>query len=150
MNYIDEELYSKFVELMPIACVDVLIHDDAGHILLVKRNQEPAKGKWWIVGVRLLKEASLTEGAVRKAKEEVMLDVKVEKLIGVYDEFFDTSHQGYPTHTVCIAFLAKADNLLMADSDYTCDGFKLVKDIDGSHDPYLVRVLKDSGILERK
>ena len=150
MNYIEETLYSKFVELMPIACVDVLIHDDEGHILLVKRNQEPAKGKWWIVGGRLLKEETLMDGAVRKAKEEVMLDVKVEKLIGVYDEFFDTSIQGYPTHTVCVAFLARADNLLKADVDYTCDGFKIVKDIDDNYDPYVVRVVRNSGILERK
>jgi len=148
--YIEEELYSKFVELMPIACIDVLIHDDDGNILLVKRNQEPAKDKWWVIGGRLLKEETMLDGAVRKAKEEVGLDVKVEKLIGVYDEFFDTSIQGYPTHTVCIAFLAKADNLLMTDVDYTCDGFKLVSSVDNSYDKYLLRVVKDSGILERK
>ena len=53
MSYIEEELYSKFVELMPIPCVDVLIHDDEGNILLVNRNQEPAKDKWWIIGGRL-------------------------------------------------------------------------------------------------
>jgi len=150
MNYIEEELYSRFVELMPITCIDVLIHDDEGRILLVKRNQEPAKDKWWVIGGRLLKDETMLEGAVRKAKEEVGLDVKVEKIIGVYDEFFNTSIQGYPTHTVCIAFLAKADNLLLTDVDYTCYGFKLVSSIDDSYDPYLLRVVKDSGILERK
>ena len=148
--YVEEELYKKFVDLMPIACIDVLIHDDDGNILLVKRNQEPAKDKWWIIGGRLLKEETMPEGAVRKAKEEVMLDVEVEKLIGVYDEFFDTSIQGFPTHTVCVAFLAKASNLLMTDVDYTCDGFKVVSDVDDSYDPYVLRVVKDSGILERK
>jgi len=148
--YIEEELYKKFVDLMPIACVDVLIHDDDGNILLVKRNQEPAKDKWWVIGGRLLKEETMPEAAVRKAKEEVMLDVEVEKFIGVYDEFFDTSIQGFPTHTVCVAFLAKANNLLMADVDYTCDGFKVVNSVDDSYDPYVLRVIKDSGILERK
>ena len=148
--YVEEELYKKFVDLMPIACVDVLIHDDDGNILLVKRNQEPAKDKWWIIGGRLLKEEIMPEGAVRKAKEEVMLDVEVEKLIGVYDEFFDTSIQGFPTHTVCIAFLARAENLLMADVDYTCDGFKLVSSVDDSYDPYLLRVINDSGIWRGK
>lgn len=150
MGYIEEELYSKFVELMPITCVDVLIHDDDGHILLVKRNQDPAKDEWWIVGGRLLKEETMLEAAVRKAKEEVMLDVEVEKFIGVYDKFFNTSIQGHPTHTVCIVFLARAENLLLTDVDYTCSGFKLVKNIDDNYDPYLIQIVNDSGILERK
>lgn len=150
MDRIDDTLYSRFVELMPIACIDVVIHE-GDYFVMVKRNEEPAKGLWWIPGGRLLKDETMEEGAVRKAKEETGLDVEVERRIGVYDEFFDTSIQGCPTHTVCVAFLVKSkSNLEDTVTDCTSDCFKIVDHIDGDTNPYVSRVIKDSGILERK
>jgi len=149
MDIIEDTLYARFVELMPIACIDVVIHE-GDYFVMVKRNQEPAKGLWWIPGGRLLKSETMEQGAVRKAKEETALDVEVERLIGVYDEFFDTSIQGYPTHTVCVAFLVKPKrNLHCVAIDSTSDSFKIAHGLDGDYDKYVTRVIKDSGILER-
>jgi colanic acid biosynthesis protein WcaH len=146
MEFIDNELYTKVVELMPIACVDILIHQD-DRILFVKRNQEPAKGKWWVVGGRLHKDETMEQCAIRKCKEEVGLDVILEKKIGVYDEFFDKSIQGPPTHTVCVAFLARPiGNIDDFAVDTTSDSGIVTNVIDERLDPYVMRVLVDSGL----
>ena len=49
------ELYKRIHKTMPIPCVDVVIrHKD--RFLLCKRKNEPAKGLYWFVGGRVLKE----------------------------------------------------------------------------------------------
>ena len=147
MKLVDNEIYSKFVELMPITCVDILIHEE-DKLLFVKRNQEPAKGKWWVVGGRLHKDETMEQCAIRKCKEEVGLDVVLEKRIGVYDEFFDTSIQGYPTHTVCVAFLARPVGKISEFTvDSTSDSGIVTNVIDERLDPYVKRVLVDSGLV---
>ena len=105
-SFIAADLYSRIVEVMPIPCAEVVIHQ--GHkVLLIKRNQEPAKGEWWLVGGRQYKGESLECCAIRKCKEEAGLDVIIERYIGVYDQFFEESAQGVPLHAVCVAFLAR-------------------------------------------
>jgi len=51
---IQENLYKKILEYLPILCVDVIIKDLNGSILLIKRNNEPLKGEWWVIGGRVL------------------------------------------------------------------------------------------------
>jgi len=145
--FIQEELYSKFVELMPIACVDILVHQ-GDKILFIKRNQEPAKGQWWVIGGRLDKNETMEQCALRKCKEEIGLDVVIEKKIGVYDEFFDTSIQGPSTHTVCVAFLATPiGNIDDFAVDSTSDSGIVTNVIDERLDPYVKRLLVDSGMV---
>ncbi len=150
MTFIEEEVYKRFVEEMPIACVDVLVHSGSD-ILFIKRNQEPAKGKWWVIGGRLQKDETMEQCAIRKCKEEVGLDVVIEKRIGVYDAFFATSVQGCSTHTVCVTFLARVvgdinDFIIDSTSDYgiVANAEDLVLDW------YIKRLLVDSGMVREQ
>ena len=43
---VPEELYLRIVQVMPISCVDLLVVDEAGKILLLLRKNEPAAGQW--------------------------------------------------------------------------------------------------------
>ena len=49
---IPEKEYQKIINLMPIFCVDFLIQAE-GKYLLLKRNQEPQKNIYWVIGGRL-------------------------------------------------------------------------------------------------
>ena len=106
MKLIEPELYKQIQQAMPIICVDLLIHQDDRFLLLLRRN-EPAKGLWWTPGGRLLKDELLVDAAHRKAKEELGIEVILEKQIGIYDQFWKTSVYGVPVHTPDVYYLAK-------------------------------------------
>jgi ADP-ribose pyrophosphatase YjhB (NUDIX family) len=74
---------------MPSACVDVIILSRQG-VLLVWRDNEPAKDQWWLPGGWVLKGELLAECAVRKAREEVGLDCTFVRIIHVDETIFDT------------------------------------------------------------
>lgn len=68
-------------------------------ILLGKRTQEPEKGKWDVIGGFLELGEDPETGAIREAKEETGLDIKIEKFLGI---FMDTySEDGYHTLNIC-------------------------------------------------
>ncbi|MDD5337377.1 MAG: NUDIX hydrolase [Candidatus ainarchaeum sp.] len=62
---------------------DAVILKD-GEVLLVKRGTEPFKGMWAIPGGRIEDNETLEQCCVREAKEETGLDIKVERLVGMY------------------------------------------------------------------
>ena len=69
-HWIPASTYRAFLERMPIACVDIaIVH--RGAVLLVKREDAPAKGQWWVPGGRVHKGETMRETAGRKALEEV-------------------------------------------------------------------------------
>ena len=106
------------MEHIPILCVDLLIINDAGEYLLVKRKDEPMKGRWWIVGGRILKGESLTKAAKRKAKEEIGAEISLIVPLGFYEEHY--KHNIYDLqsgiHTVSVVFLA-----VTKQKDFTLD-----------------------------
>lgn len=55
-----------------------------GGIVLLRRGIEPALGKWVFPGGYVDRGESVTDAALREAKEESNLDVALEKLLGVY------------------------------------------------------------------
>jgi mutator protein MutT len=55
-----------------------------GKIVLLKRNIEPARGKWTFPGGYMDRGEVVSEAAIRETKEEIGLDVKVTSLLNVY------------------------------------------------------------------
>ncbi len=51
--FIEDKLYEKILQVMPISCVDLLVMDEFGRILLLRRKNEPAAGQWWFLGGRV-------------------------------------------------------------------------------------------------
>ncbi|MGM5485337.1 MAG: NUDIX domain-containing protein [Nanobdellota archaeon] len=58
-------------------------------ILLIKRNKQPFKGKWALIGGKLETGESIPEAAVREVKEETGLDTEFIGIKGVYNEVAD-------------------------------------------------------------
>lgn len=87
---------------MPILCVDLLIiHEDK--CLLLKRDNEPAKGQFWFPGGRVRKFESIENAAIRIAKEETSLNCEYKKIISVEETVFLKKENMYTdVHTINI------------------------------------------------
>jgi ADP-ribose pyrophosphatase YjhB (NUDIX family) len=70
--------------LDPKVAVGTIITDDQGRIVLVKRAIEPGYGKWVYPGGYVDRGEQVHRAAVREAKEEAGLDVRLDHLINVY------------------------------------------------------------------
>ncbi|AEH23733.1 NUDIX domain-containing protein [Pyrococcus yayanosii] len=92
--------------------VDLVILYEGG-VVLVKRGKEPYKDHWALPGGFVEYGETVEEAAVREAKEETGLDVKLLSLVGVYSRP-DRDPRG---HTVTIAFLALGLGELKAGDD---------------------------------
>jgi ADP-ribose pyrophosphatase YjhB (NUDIX family) len=72
-----------------VVCVDGVYVKD-GKLLLLKRDVEPFKGRWHVVGGHVEENESLKEALKREFKEETGLDVAVGGIIdGRIEETFD-------------------------------------------------------------
>ena len=103
---IDDYLYNKIIDVLPILCVDGFIVDD-DKILLLKRNNYPAINEWWVPGGRVVKNELLCDSIIRKVKEETGLDVEILNQIGITETIFETKH----TVNVCFSLRVKSDNI---------------------------------------
>ena len=67
-----------------VLTVDVVITDDQSRVLLMQRGTEPYKGCWVLPGGIVELGETVEQAAIREAKEEVGLDLRIIKLVGVY------------------------------------------------------------------
>jgi len=113
-------LYKKIIESIPIVCVDIIIQNNQSKILLVKRNTEPLKEEWWVIGGRINKGENILEAAKRKVLEEVGLKIINLDFFGIYEDQYENSafsnNSNY--HTISIVYKTRVQNI---------DGFKLNK-----------------------
>jgi len=86
---VPEDLYSRILQVMPIPCVDLLVVDDAGKVLLLLRRNEPAAGQWWFPGGRVLFGEARRDAAKRKLEQECGLFSTQFEEMGTFDVFFD-------------------------------------------------------------
>jgi len=98
----------------------VLIHDQK--ILLVRQNNRPF---WVFPGGTLEMNESVTECAVREMKEEINLDVSIEKVLYLAD-FLHPGKDKQPRHTVDIFMLARYERgtpMMTVDENLNDMGF---------------------------
>jgi len=118
--HIPQNIYAQIVRLMPIPCVDLLVKDEDGSVLLIKRANEPAKGQWWFPGGRVHFLETREQAAKRKLKEECGLEAFQMKEIGTYDVILDMFGDEKPRHGITSLFYVsvrkKAEIILDAQS----------------------------------
>ena len=86
---IPEALFSQILQVMPIPCVDILVVNEKGDVLLVLRRNEPAAGQWWFPGGRVLFGELRCDAAKRKLEEECGISSTHFQEIGTFDIFCD-------------------------------------------------------------
>jgi len=122
--FINQKEYFKIIEAIPILCVDLLIVHK-GKCLLMRRDNEPAKGQYWFPGGRINKMEKIKDAALRKAEEEVNLKCLFQRIISVEETMFEKERQMHTDiHTVNIC------------CHLTTESVKHIK-IDKYHDEYM-------------
>ena len=97
----------------PALTVDTIIIEDS-KIVLIKRLNDPYKNHWALPGGFVEYGETVENAAVREAKEETGLDIKLEKLVGVYSD----PNRDPRGHTVTVVFVASIiGGQLKSDSD---------------------------------
>jgi|APSaa5957512535_1039671.scaffolds.fasta_scaffold106831_2 colanic acid biosynthesis protein WcaH len=131
MSLIPLNKYSKILEDLPIYCVDIIIKNDKEEYLLIKRNNEPKKGEWWVVGGRVLKGETAKEAAIRKVKQETDLQVRKIEPVGYFELVNGENPFGLPFkyHTISVVFMAIADDYQKINLDDQSTDFKFSKEL---------------------
>ena len=65
---------------------DIIIENQEGAIVLIRRKNEPFKGMWALPGGKLEGNETIEQTAIREAKEETGLDIRIIQLVGVYSK----------------------------------------------------------------
>lgn len=125
----------------PILAVDVVIRFKGGAVL-IKRKNEPYRGKWALPGGFVRYGERVEFAAVREAREETGLKVKLQRLVGVYSD----PKRDPRGHVVSVCFSARGvGGKLKAASD--ADEVKIFKRIPWRELAFdHAQILKDTGV----
>jgi 8-oxo-dGTP diphosphatase len=93
----------------PLVGVGALIHDRDGRVLLIMRKFEPNKGRWSLPGGLLETGETLLEAGRREVREEVGVEIAVEKLFQVSEEIIRDTEGKTRFHFILVDFLASLD-----------------------------------------
>lgn len=70
--------------LDPKVAVGTIIRDETDRIVLVRRAIEPGYGKWVFPGGYVDRGEEVLVAAVREAREECGLDIRIDRLVNIY------------------------------------------------------------------
>jgi len=108
--------FTIIVENTPLISIDFLIQDENTNYLLGRRTNAPAKGYWFTLGGRILKDETIRDAIARLSKKEFNLVVSEDmlKFHGVYEHFYDDSFvdDKITTHYVVLVYIFKLDSPL--------------------------------------
>ena len=100
--WLKKNVYNYIYNRVPRLCVDLIVKSKEG-VLMTLRNIEPEKNKWHLPGGRVFYKESLSKAIKRIAKDEVGLNVKVERCLGIM-EFLKEKQFGKIRHTVSLVY----------------------------------------------
>lgn len=145
-NFIKQELYDRILENVPIACVDIAIVAN-GAVLLVRRNDPPARGQLWVPGGRVEKGEMMAETARRKAREEVGIECHVGPIVHTAETIFEDGPNGIAVHSInsCFFLYPSSEQFSPRLDTHHLD-YKWVKTIPEDLHPYVKRCLMGAGL----
>ena len=113
------------VRLAPLVAIDLIIRNTRGEVLLGLRNNEPAKGCYFVPGGMIRKNERLHDAFARLLKTETNYTASLDaaRLIGVYEHFYASNRfdePGYGTHYVVLGYALTLEDMagLNADSQH--------------------------------
>lgn len=151
-SFISKEDYQKILDNIPLVCVDLVIRQ-GNKVLLIKRENRPCLGVYWIQGGRLSKNEAPEACGIRKTAIELQIPedkIKIVDYLGTFSSEFQDSEQGSASHTVNITYLAEIEDGVSLSFDenhsdaqwFMIDG-TIPENLKGSyeHHPYIKEVL---------
>jgi colanic acid biosynthesis protein WcaH len=113
------------VRLAPLIAIDFVIRNPRDEVLLGLRNNEPAKGTYFVPGGMVLKSERLADAFMRILKRETNFAARMQdaRLLGAYEHFYDNNRFDDPafgTHYVTLGYELKLRDIsaLQADTQH--------------------------------
>jgi len=141
----DDE-WRTVVRNVPIVSVDLVVRRDGG-VVLGRRKNDPARGEWFVPGGRVRKDEPLVDAVHRVAREELGVDVTVERRLGAYEHFWEESDfdDVATKHYLANGFVVRtAGGTLTADDQH--DELRTFDPPFPDLHPYVAAYLRDAGI----
>lgn len=117
-EFIRPELYDLILKSLSIPCVDILISNFNGEILLVKRKNEPAKNKWWVPGGRVHFGEKRMDAAKRKLRQECGINCNIFTKIGDFEFVFRIDNLIYHDIATLYGVTVSYNNVLLDDQSF--------------------------------
>jgi colanic acid biosynthesis protein WcaH len=97
------------VRLAPLIAIDFVIRNPRHDVLLGLRNNQPAKGSYFVPGGIVLKNERLADAFARILKRETNFDAAIggARPLGAYEHFYDANRFDDPafgTHYVTLGY----------------------------------------------
>jgi len=113
---------STVVRLAPLVAIDFVIRNRRDDVLLGLRNNEPAKGWYFVPGGMVLKNERLAEAFSRLLKTETNYTVRIDdaRLLGAFEHFYKNNRFGnsdYGTHYVVLGYELKVPDAAEPKAD---------------------------------
>jgi ADP-ribose pyrophosphatase len=142
----DNRLYPR----LPVAGVGVVVFNK-GRLLLVKRGNEPNKGKWSIPGGGIELGETIKEAAQREVFEECSVKIKIMRVLDAADNIVRDNDGRIRYHYAIIDLLANyIGGDLKAQSDAQDCGWFMPEEVAGMDiTPILRTMLEQQGIIKR-
>ena len=82
---IPAQLYREIITRMPIPCVDLVVLNPGGDVLLLRRRNTPARNLWWFPGGRIFYGETRRAAVARKLSEECGLEPQGIEEMGTHE-----------------------------------------------------------------
>lgn len=104
-TYLSDEEYDFIYSRVPRICVDLLIKNTKGEILLTKRDIEPYKDHWHLPGGRIKFRETIEDAIHRIAKGELEYILNAKKTFIGSCEFLEEVQNGNPRHSISLVHM---------------------------------------------
>ncbi len=106
---LNKEKFLDVIANAPLVAIDLVIRDSWNRILLGRRINEPAKGKWFVPGGRIYKGETLEVAFERICVTEIgeHHSLSEARFIGTFTHIYNTNvfgAEGIATHYIVLAF----------------------------------------------
>jgi GDP-mannose mannosyl hydrolase len=106
---LDEDELKSIVRLTPLVSIDLIIRDPERKVLVAMRNNEPAKGYYFVPGGRIRKDEPIGVAFNRILETEVGCQFKFEqaRFLAAFEHIYPANRfgePGYGTHYVVLAY----------------------------------------------
>jgi colanic acid biosynthesis protein WcaH len=118
--------FREVVKHTPLIAIDLVITDPTGAVLMGWRENEPAKGTWFVPGGRIRKDEKMADAFERIIRTETGLvrSLTDSRFGGVYEHLYSTNRfgdSGFGTHYCVLAYLLRFSERprVMIDSQHS-------------------------------
>jgi colanic acid biosynthesis protein WcaH len=126
MSHLPLDVFKQVVQNTPLMSIDLIIKNNAGQVLLGKRNNRPAQGYWFVPGGRIVKDETFDIAFSRLTLIEIgkAFSLSNATFLGPYQHLYSDNLFGedFTTHYVVLAYLITFNGDLsdLPDDQHNC------------------------------